>query len=145
MWRRKWRAEKGRQKRKAAQMVQLILFIISLHPKKITEEQIHLSLPQKHEIGPSDLFFDVFLILSGTKPLTSTMCLYCLFAMDLFRCSPGEWKPIDGSGVPSPKSSGKKITSFRAAKNPLLWRHNDLKFNLFRVHLYENSTMIHLK
>lgn len=100
---------------------------------------------QKHEIGPSDLFFEVFLILVDTKPLTSTTCLYCLYAMDLFCCSPGEWKPIVGSGVPSQKSSGKNITSFRAAKNPLLWRHNDLKFNLFRAHLYEKSTMIHLK
>lgn len=50
-----------------------------------------------------------------------------------------------GPAFPCRSHWKKNITSFRAAKNPLLWRHNDLKFNLFRVHLYEKSTMIHLK
>ncbi len=147
MWWRKWRAKKGRPKRKAAQMVQLILFIISLHPKKITDEQIHSSLPHRNMklvpvtyffLGfPHSLWYEAFdfhnvPLLSLCNGPFSLLTRWMKTNRRVRRCLA--------------KVIGKKnITSFRAAKNPLLWRHNDLKFNLFCVHLYEKSTMIHLK
>lgn len=67
-----------------------INFIHHFSPAKKKKKIQRSKLICLYHTETCDLFFEVFLILSGTKPLTSTMCLYCLYAMDLFRCSPGE-------------------------------------------------------
>ncbi len=146
MWWRKRRAKKGRQKRKAAQMVQFILFIISLHPKKSQmSKSICLYNTETWNWSQWPIFFR-FSSFSLVRSLWLPQCASIVFMQwTFFAAHQVNENQSTGPAFPRRSHWEKNITSFRAAKNPLLWRRNDLKFNLFCVHLYEKSTMIHLK
>ncbi len=124
-----------------------INFIHHFSPsKKITDEQIHLSLPHRNmKLVPVTYFFR-FSSFSLVRSLWLPQCASIVFMQwTFFAAHQVNENQSTGPAFPRRSHWEKNITSFRAAKNPLLWRHNDLKFNLFCVHLYEKSTMIHLK